>query len=326
MSLYHHWFRAALSMLGISWGIVSVVVLLAYGDGFRMALDAGFRGAFSDGTVVTQIGPDEPAGRRRARRQTRAADAGRRHERWRASAREAIQSRIHVGVPDRVRQQAVEPDRPGGGGELRRNAKRTPQPGGRFLDDEDVRLRRRVAFIGTEVQRKLFGAVPPVGETIRIGGQPFDIVGVMEEKVQLSNYNRPDKYCVFIPWTTMSGLIDTQQVGTFVWQSVSPMLEPKAERQVREYPRQSVSVRSGRRARGQHVRVCASAEDHRRHRQRTAHRPDLHRRADAGDRRRRHHEHHVRERSGTDARDRRAESARLDQPARSCCSSCSRGW
>src|SRR5262249_50039281 len=35
--LYHHRFRAALSMLGISWGIISVVVLLAYGDGFRGA-------------------------------------------------------------------------------------------------------------------------------------------------------------------------------------------------------------------------------------------------------------------------------------------------
>src|SRR2546423_15414820 len=54
--LYHHRFRAALSMLGISWGIVSVVVLLAYGDGFRGALDAGFRGAFSDGTVVVWPG------------------------------------------------------------------------------------------------------------------------------------------------------------------------------------------------------------------------------------------------------------------------------
>src|SRR5207253_10240150 len=54
--LYHHRFRAALSMLGISWGIISVVVLLAYGDGFRGALDAGFRGAFSDGTVVVWPG------------------------------------------------------------------------------------------------------------------------------------------------------------------------------------------------------------------------------------------------------------------------------
>ena len=78
-------------------------------------------------------------------------------------------------------------------------------------------------------------AIPPVGETIRIGGQPFEIVGVMEEKVQLSNYNRPDKYCVFIPWTTMGGLSDNRYVGTFVWQAVSPMLEPKAQRQVREF-------------------------------------------------------------------------------------------
>src|SRR5439155_1099744 len=62
-----------------------------------------------------------------------------------------------------------------------------PQTGGRFLGEDDVRLRRRVAFIGTEVQRKLFGGIPPVGETIRVGGQPFEIVGVMEEKVQLSN-------------------------------------------------------------------------------------------------------------------------------------------
>ena len=60
-----------------------------------------------------------------------------------------------------------------------RCAAEKPQPGGRFLDDEDVRLHRRVAFIGTEVQRKLFGDIPPVGETIRIGGQPFEVVGVM---------------------------------------------------------------------------------------------------------------------------------------------------
>ena len=50
--LYHHRFRAALSMLGISWGIISVVVLLAYGDGFRAALDAGIKGAYSEGTVI----------------------------------------------------------------------------------------------------------------------------------------------------------------------------------------------------------------------------------------------------------------------------------
>src|SRR5207245_9218319 len=68
-----------------------------------------------------------------------------------------------------------------------------PQPGGRFLEDEDVRLRRRVAFIGSEVQRKLFGGIPPVGETIRIGGQALEIGGVLEEEVQPSTDNHHDQ-------------------------------------------------------------------------------------------------------------------------------------
>src|ERR1700755_665319 len=44
--------RAGLSMLGISWGIVSVVMLLAYGEGFNQALLRGFQGAFGDGTTI----------------------------------------------------------------------------------------------------------------------------------------------------------------------------------------------------------------------------------------------------------------------------------
>jgi putative ABC transport system permease protein len=106
---------------------------------------------------------------------------------------------------------------------------------GRFIDDEDVRLRRRVAFIGSEVERKLFAGIAPVGEALRIGGQRFEVVGVGEEKVQLSNYNRPDKMCVFIPWTTMGGLTDNKYVGTFIWQAVTPALEPQATTQVRAF-------------------------------------------------------------------------------------------
>src|SRR4030095_3020324 len=44
--------RAGLSMLGISWGIVSVVMLLAYGEGFNQAILRGFKGAFGDGVSV----------------------------------------------------------------------------------------------------------------------------------------------------------------------------------------------------------------------------------------------------------------------------------
>ena len=44
------------------------------------------------------------------------------------------------------------------------------QPGGRFLEEDDVRLGRRVAFIGSEIQRKLFVGILPVGETSHIPG------------------------------------------------------------------------------------------------------------------------------------------------------------
>lgn len=222
-------------MLGISWGIISVVVLLAYGNGFREALAAGFRGAFSDGTVVSFPGQTSlQAGGERAGKRVRVTP-------------DDVASIGELPLVKNVSPEFMQEFPIVRGNKQSSHLVRgvaasygvmrseKPQPGGRFLDEDDVRLRRRVAFIGSEVQRKLFGDVPPVGETIRVGGQPFEIVGVMEEKVQLSNYNRPDKYCVFIPWTTMGGLSDTRFVGTFVWQAVSPMLEPKAAVQVREF-------------------------------------------------------------------------------------------
>jgi putative ABC transport system permease protein len=110
-----------------------------------------------------------------------------------------------------------------------------PLPGGRFIDDEDVRLHRRVAFIGSEVNRKLFGESNAVGQTIRIRGISFEVIGVMKEKAQLSNYFRSDVQCIFIPYTTASQVWYQAWVDTIVWQAVDASKEPAADRQVREY-------------------------------------------------------------------------------------------
>ena len=227
--LYHHRFRAALSMLGISWGIISVVVLLVV----RRRVSRGARRRDSAALFPTARSMTFPG-------QTSLQAGG---ERAGKRVRVTADDVMAIGELPLVKNVSPEfmqefPIVYGSkqsshlvrGVAARYGVMRTekPQPGGRFLEEDDVRLRRRVAFIGSEVQRKLFAGVPAVGETIRIAGQPFEIIGVMEEKVQLSNYNRPDKYCVFIPWTTMGGLSDNRYVGTFVWQAVSPMLEPKA--------------------------------------------------------------------------------------------------
>jgi putative ABC transport system permease protein len=233
--LYHHRFRAALSMLGISWGIIAVVMLLAYGDGFRSALEAGFRGAFSDGTVVSFPGQTSlQAGGERAGKRVRVTIddvLGMADLPLIKNISPEFMREFPIVYGNRESSHLIRGVAASYG--VMRSEK--PQPGGRFLEDDDVRLHRRVAFIGSEVQRKLFGDVPAIGETIRIAGQPFEVVGVMEEKVQLSNYNRPDKYCIFIPWTAMGGLSDDRYVGTFVWQAVSPTLEARATTQVRQF-------------------------------------------------------------------------------------------
>jgi len=94
---------------------------------------------------------------------------------------------------------------------------------------------RWVAFLGSEVARKTFRGRSPLGETVRLNGMAFVVVGVQSEKVQLSNYGRPDKQSVFIPYTAAGQLWNTEFLSLFVYQAVDPTLATRADRQVREY-------------------------------------------------------------------------------------------
>ena len=157
-------------------------------------------------------------------------------------------------LPDVVGHEAGQLPRARGRARLRAHAE--PARGsGRFFDAEDVRLQRRVAFIGSEVALKVFGNAPAVGEHIRIKGMPFEVIGVQKEKVQLSNYNRPDKQCVFIPYTTAAQLWNTEYVNMLVYQAIDATLDARATSQVKEVlgsrlrfnpPTSVPSARSGR--------------------------------------------------------------------------------
>ena len=228
-------FRAGLAMLGISWGIVSVVMLLSYGNGFRDALSAGFRNAFGSGVVISWPGQTSMgAGGERAGRRVRIT----------------VDQALQVGELPLVKNVSPElfEDLPVSYGNKQTSyliravapsygAMRSeiPLPGGRFIDDEDVRLHRRVAFIGAEVNRKLFGESNAIGQTIRIRGINFEVIGVMKEKAQLSNYMRPDIQCVFIPYTTSTQVWYQAWSDVVVWQAVDAIKEPEADRQVREF-------------------------------------------------------------------------------------------
>lgn len=75
-----------------------------------------------------------------------------------------------------------------------------PLDRGRFFDSTDVKLIKRAAVLGTTVKRDLFGGAPAIGEDIKIEGQTFTVIGVMESKGQTSWYDPDDQ--IFIPITT----------------------------------------------------------------------------------------------------------------------------
>jgi putative ABC transport system permease protein len=97
-----------------------------------------------------------------------------------------------------------------------------PQDGGRFINELDIRERRRVAFLGNNLKEKLFGKVPAVGQTMRIMNMPFKVIGVMRPKLQLSSYYSSDKDLIFIPASTFENLIGWRNVSGILYKPRDP--------------------------------------------------------------------------------------------------------
>jgi putative ABC transport system permease protein len=87
---------------------------------------------------------------------------------------------------------------------------------GRGITEEDMAERRHVALIGSEAKTKLFSGLYPIGQTIRLDGISFEVVGVIEAKMQEGddNVNR----VIDVPFSTMGDLKDTKYLDG-IWMS-----------------------------------------------------------------------------------------------------------
>ena len=224
--------RSLLTMLGITWGIVAVTLLMAYGNGFRTALVRGFD-AFGRSAVVCWPGQtSEQAGGERAGRRIRFEKADlevvlQDAPLVRQASLETVRW-LSISYGDRLANTAIRGVYPVYG-EIRNEV---PSEG-RWINPEDFVERRRVAFLGERLRQKLFGARPAVGETVVIKGMRFTVVGVMERKLQFSNYFTSDDECAFIPYTAAGDLWDTRYASVLVFASLNPRFEPQAQEQVR---------------------------------------------------------------------------------------------
>jgi putative ABC transport system permease protein len=104
---------------------------------------------------------------------------------------------------------------------------------GRWISPEDVAERRRVVFLGARLKKKLFSGTPAVGETVRINGVRFTVVGTMDMKFSDSCYFNCDDDSAFIPYTAAADLWDARYASVMVMEPVAPQFEAQAMQQFR---------------------------------------------------------------------------------------------
>src|SRR6201988_3770947 len=213
-TLWSHKLRAFLTMFGIAWGIVSIGLMVAAGEGLRKGQAEQARNLGKDVMSVFHGRTSLQAG---------GAHAGR---------------VVHWEDPDVAVVQSESPDCEYAIPELEQDTVRThsnfnnaaftvtgsyPQFGyirsldvgaGRFYDWDDMREARRVSFLGTDAAKQLFPGRNPVGETIYLNDFPYTVIGVMQKKKQDSSYDGWDVNKVFVPFAAMRRDFPDKPPGT----------------------------------------------------------------------------------------------------------------
>src|SRR5579872_3473462 len=212
-AMRHNRRRTALTMLGMAWGIATVVMLLAYGDGFGRACANIFANFGTKLVIVVPGTTSTQAGGQKAGVNIKFTQDD-------VDALATNLPQITHITPSVDKQAAVAYENRSFTWNVTGNdpnvydIRSLKLDQGRFYNMEDQVQRARVAVIGSEAKEKLFSGRNALGEYIRLDGLSFQVIGVLSAKMQEGNddINR----VVYIPFTTMGDLKDTHYLDT-IW-------------------------------------------------------------------------------------------------------------
>lgn len=204
--------RTAITMVGMAWGIATVVLLLAYGAGFSRAIEAIFA---QWGTNIIGVFPgrtSEQAGGEKSGVRVRftvddvdrlsAAVPGINHISPIVFKDATVQNDLHTYNWTVNGVQSVFQD-----------IWKLDTETGRFFNGQEEQQRAHVCVIGSEAKTKLYSGGWAIGETIRLNGVMFTIVGVLSPKMQEGGADSDRNRQIYIPFGTMSDLTDTKYLG-----------------------------------------------------------------------------------------------------------------
>jgi putative ABC transport system permease protein len=89
---------------------------------------------------------------------------------------------------------------------------------GRFIAPTDVNMRQKVVVLGSQIAEDLFGLVDPVGQEIKMGGQTFKVIGILESTSSMMGSNEEE---IYIPITVAERLLQTRGVRVMYIQASS---------------------------------------------------------------------------------------------------------
>jgi putative ABC transport system permease protein len=213
-TLWAHKLRAFLTMFGIAWGIVSIVLMVAAGEGLEKGQEEQTKNLGKDIMIVFHGRTSLQAGGMHAGRLIHWEDED-------VSVVHSEGTDCQYAIPELEQSTVLTHSNFNNAsftvtGSYPEFAEiRSLNVGlGRFYDWSDMREARRVAFLGSDAAKQLFPGRNPVGENIYLNDFPFVVVGVMATKKQDSSYDGWDVDKVFVPFTAMRRDFPDKPPGT----------------------------------------------------------------------------------------------------------------
>jgi putative ABC transport system permease protein len=225
--------RSILTMMGIVWGLTTVVLLLGYGESVSQGVLTAFLGIGNNVIMIWQGQTSLQAGGQRAGKRIHF-----KYEDLQAIRDEAPLVRLLSAEWDdpiaykygdkviSVSSKAVQYPY--------REIRRLNIAEGRYFEESDFAEHRHVLIFGPNAARKVFGSRDPVGDHVTINGQTWDVIGLLQLKIQDSANNGPDNENVFLPFESLSDINDLRDPEMIVFQPVTALLHTAALGQVRE--------------------------------------------------------------------------------------------
>ncbi|UCD16464.1 MAG: ABC transporter permease, partial [Candidatus Zixiibacteriota bacterium] len=225
--------RMLLTLVAILWGTLSIMLLLAFGEGLKVQFMRGSSG-MGEGIVILWGGQTSipykgfGRGRRIPLVESDIEYLRKNIPEIREIAGEYIRWGVEVRYKDKVLSERINGVFP----VYRELRNMIPQMGGRMINDFDIEQKRRVAFIGDAAKERLFGAEDAVGKIFYIQSLPFSVIGVMKHKTQMSNYQGQDEDVIVMPASTFVAIFGDPWLDNIVYAPTEPNRSEAVEKRV----------------------------------------------------------------------------------------------